>query len=247
MVTNGHKCLRALVLLLLLGTLGIDITTFVKNWIYLDIRYDTSPHWQYWASMFLEAILALIYPLIRAMFMRHLRPLNKWLRCHNHHPPHLRPRPGYQGPSKPRSVWRFQVLRLLQPCYIARRSISRVVQARDRCHGRHLTEVMYTLYRRYRDPPPMPSKLESIIVVSPEQCHYGIPPNMTIPYGAAQPQPYLLQQQPVYPQPVYPNYTQPYPPPIQPATILSPQQQAILQNQSSHKHEDSSQIIQLHQ
>ncbi|KAF9323580.1 hypothetical protein BGZ91_003497 [Linnemannia elongata] len=30
-------------------------------------------------------------------------------------------------------------------------------------------------------------KPETIIVVSPEQYYYGIPPNMTMPYGTAQP------------------------------------------------------------
>ncbi|KAF9279131.1 hypothetical protein BGZ88_000154 [Linnemannia elongata] len=182
------------------------------------------------------------------MFMRHFRPLNKWLRAVTITFLLIFDLVlAIKGRQDPVPIGDFS------PCgycalYISPDDLYRVwYKLATAAMVVTLTEVVYTLYRRYRDPPPMPSKPETIIVVSPEQYQYGIQPNMTIPYGTAQPQPYLLQQQPVYPQPVYPNFAQPYPPPIQPATILSPQQQAILQNQSSLKHEDSSQIIQLHQ
>jgi len=247
MVTIGQKCLRALVLLLLVATLGIDITTFVKNWIYIHVGRDPSPEWQNWASMFLEATLALIYflSLLRAMFMRHLRPLNRWLRAVTitillTFDLALAVR-GLQDPLPYGEIWASPGGHAKSPDDLYRMWFKLAIAAMVVT----LIEVVYTLYRCHRDPPPMPSKPETIIIVSPEQHHYGgIQPNMSMPYGTAQSQPYHLQQQPVYPQPVHPNYTQPYLPPIQPATVLSPQQQAILQNQSSLKHEDSSQIIQ---
>ncbi|KAG0059975.1 hypothetical protein BGZ90_004257 [Linnemannia elongata] len=129
------------------------------------------------------------------MFMRLFRPLNKWLRAVTisilfTFDPALAIK-GRQDPvpfGDFRSCGYCNLVTSPDDLYVVWCKLATTTMVVT------LTEAVYTLYRRYRDPPPMPSKPETIIVVSPEQYHYGIPPNMTIPYSTAQPQPYLLQR-----------------------------------------------------